>query len=80
MKIAGENVNSNNGSSNEKPKKDTDAMSTGPVLYNRFEKKSYFPNFDGTKDSGIYGDYDSDSNDGDKDEPIIDCSGGGYPW
>jgi hypothetical protein len=57
-----------------------DTMSTGPVLYNQFEKKNFFPNFDGTKDSGIYGD-DSDSNDAQSNKDyMIDCSGGGYPW
>ena len=57
-----------------------ECLSTGPVLFKAYEQKSkqYFPNFDGTKDSGLYGRRDMDSDD--DSEMVVDCSGGGYPW
>lgn len=56
-----------------------ECSSTGPVLFKQFEKKKqFFPNFDGTKDSGVYGNKGLDSDD--ESEMIVDCSGGGYHW
>lgn len=59
-----------------------DSQSSGPMLNNPFVQRSFFPNFDGKKDSGVYNSrrrLDSDDED-DKPDIHIDCSGGGYPW
>ena len=49
-------------------------------MKNEKSKPQFFPNFDGTKDSGVYGNYESDSEDEKDKEKAIDTSGGGYPW
>ena len=59
-----------------------ECLSTGPVLFKAYKQKKqrYFPNFDGTKDSGLYGNKGFDSDEDNESEMVVDCSGGGYHW